>query len=59
MSWFAAFGRGWCAIFAEVVHEYRRPLPSSAWHDENNCTRPISAVGSVVRPDQRDRHRQL
>jgi hypothetical protein len=38
MSWFAAFGRGWCAIFAKVVHEYRRPLPSSAWHDENNCT---------------------
>jgi hypothetical protein len=44
MSWFAAFGRGWCAIFAEVVHEYRRPLPSSAWHVENNCTRPISAA---------------
>jgi len=47
MSWFAAFGRGWRAIFAKVVHQYRRPLPSSALHDENNCTRSISAEASL------------
>jgi hypothetical protein len=36
MSWFAAFGRNWLSIFAKLVHQYRRLLPSRAWHKENN-----------------------
>jgi hypothetical protein len=33
---FAAFGRAWPSIFAKMVQQYWRPLPSRAWHDENN-----------------------
>jgi hypothetical protein len=36
MSCFAAFGRNWPSIFAKLVQEYRRPLPSRASHEENN-----------------------
>jgi hypothetical protein len=32
----AAFGRGWPSIFAKMVQQYWCPLPSRAWHDENN-----------------------
>src|SRR4029450_12680000 len=53
------FARVGLRLFAKVVRQYRCSLPRSAWHDGNNCTRPISAASSVARPDQCDRHRQL
>ena len=53
------FARVGLRLFSKVVRQYGCSLPRSAWHDENNCTRPISAASSVARPDQCDRHRQL
>jgi len=46
-------------LFAKVVRQYGCSLPRSAWHDEDNCTRSISAARSVARPDQCEGHRQL
>jgi hypothetical protein len=46
-------------LFGKVVRQYGCSLPRSAWHAENNYTRPISVASSVAQREQYDRHRQL